>query len=129
MREHPDIEEPPPWEEVFFSQLVHGFLKDISLNDEADAKKGKGHAPVKKEADDHEGIKKHVAEGVEAQQEFMKGLIIFCSIIVTGLLAEPLGKCFLGFGQSEGIRIDHDGGIFFCGHLIYKEVVITAGYM
>ena len=98
MQEHPNIEEPPPGEEVFFSELAHGFLKDISLNDEANSKKGKGHAPVKKEADDHQGIKKHVAEGVEAQQEFMKRLIISGSIIVTGFLAEPFGKCFLGLG-------------------------------
>src|SRR5579872_1309378 len=67
--EHPDVEQPPPGEEVFFTKTAHGPVVDEALDEEADAEQDEAYAPVIEQADDQQGIEQQVGEGIEAEQE------------------------------------------------------------
>src|SRR5580692_10934400 len=96
MREHPDIQQPPPGEEVFLAQAAHAFLENEPLKDKADAEDGQGKTRVEKQADDEEGIEQEVGCGIEAKEEFVPWLIKPRGAVVAGLLAEPFIEGFFG---------------------------------
>jgi len=70
-----------------------------------------------------------MGSGIQAQEEFIAGLIVFGGSVVTGFLSEPFRESFFGFGEHEGIGIYDDGGIILCGHFIDEEVVVAAGHV
>ena len=67
-------------------------MKGDALYDQTDPEKGQGHAPVEEEAGDQQGIEQDMRDGVEAQQEFVQGLVVPGRAVVAGFLAKPLDR-------------------------------------
>ena len=56
----------------------------------------------------------------------MKGAIVFCRAIVPCFLFEPFAECLFGLGHGKCVGVHYDGGVILIGHLIDKEIVVSA---
>ena len=130
IEKHPDIDEQEPGVEIFFIQFFHGWIEDDRLCQEANAEYNQRPLPVEEQQGEHQQrIKKKMGKGIQAQQEFVRWLVIFSGAVMAVLLAQPLAPALGGFTQGKRFRVNVDLCIMPGGCHVDEQVVVAAGYM